>query len=77
MSASNLDFLMQLWHASLVQHGDFTLFRDHQNLYSIIDATPIGGVLWESFKITYNQPEPESNAVDAPAWMSQSFEVYF
>ena len=74
MSASNLDFLMQLWHASLARHGDSAPFRDHQDLYSTIDATPIGGVLWESFNITYNGPAPESNA---PAWMNQSFEVYF
>ena len=74
MSAHNLGFLMQLWHASLVRHGDSAPFRDHQDLYSTIDATPIGDVLWESFNITYNGPEPENNA---PAWMNQSFEVYF
>ena len=74
MSACNLDFLMQLWHASLVQHGDSAPFRDHRDLYSTIDATPIGGVLWESFNITYNGLVPESNV---PAWMNQSFEVYF
>jgi hypothetical protein len=74
MSASNLDYLLQLWHASLLRHGDSAPFKDHQDLYSTIDATPIGGVLWESFNITYNGPAPEINA---PAWMNQSFEVYF
>ena len=74
MSAHNLDFPMQLWHASLVRHGDSAPFRDHRDLYSTINATPIGGVLWEGFNITYNGPEPENNA---PAWMNQSFEVYF
>ena len=75
MSARNLDFLMQLWHASLVHHGDSAPFKDHRDLYRTIDATPIGGVLWESFNITYNGPELESN--NTPAWMNQSFEIYF
>ena len=75
MSARNLDFLMQLWHASLVHHGDSAPFRDNRDLYSTIDATLIGGVLWQSFNITYNGPELESN--NTPAWMNQSFEIYF
>ena len=74
MSARNLDILLKLWDASLAQYGGSPPFKNHQDLYNTIDATPFGSVPWESFKVTYNGPRPVTNV---PVWMDQSLEVFF
>jgi hypothetical protein len=56
MSAGNADILLQLWAASLACHGDSPPFSNHQDLYDTIDATPIGGVSWQSATLMYNGP---------------------
>lgn len=74
MSAGHIDHLLQLWHASLVQHGDHAPFLSHKDLYNTIDATAVGGVPWESFTLSYNGTKPEQNV---PEYMNGTYTIYY
>jgi len=52
-SAGKIDDILQLWVESLEKHGDVPPFFDHKELYSSIDAIPIGSVPWQSFAFAY------------------------
>lgn len=74
MSAGNVDKLMKLWAADVATSEGEPPFINHADLYSTIDAIPVGGVLWQTFAISYSGPKPEN---DVPAWMDQAYEVHF
>lgn len=74
MSAGNIDKLLALWTANLAKHGDTPPFRTHAGLYSSIDDTPLGGVKWESFSVSYSGPRPDN---DVPTWMTDTHSVFF
>ena len=57
-----------LQHQVLKHHSKTT------DLYDTIDATPIGGVPWQRFEMSFNGSRPETNV---PQWMEQTYEVYF
>lgn len=75
MSAGNIDQLCQLWASSL--HTDEAHcpppYIDHKDLYDTIDATLLGDVPWESFKLKYSGARP---AV-VPPWMDCNYEFWF
>ncbi|KIJ06058.1 hypothetical protein PAXINDRAFT_20728 [Paxillus involutus ATCC 200175] len=48
-------------------------FIDHKDLYGTIDATLLGDVPWESFKLKYHGERP----VVTPPWMDQDYEFWF
>jgi hypothetical protein len=56
MSASNFGMLCKLWAAMLLPHGDTPPFLNYDELCQTIDKTPIRGVTWESFKLSYHGP---------------------
>ena len=74
MSGGDIDILLNLWGASLAEHSDEPPFSSHKELYKTIDATPIGGVPWESFSVQYNGVKPND---DIPNWMSAEYDVWF
>lgn len=74
MSAGNIDDLLELWTASVVELGGDAPFPDHDTLYSTIDDIPLGDVRWESFTMQYNGEKPERNV---PTWMNDSHEVWY
>lgn len=74
MSASNIDTLLNLWAATLAVHNDSPPFSNHTDLYSTIDASPLGDVAWENFSLTYNGVTPADNV---PSWMSSEYDVWF
>ena len=74
MSASHIDTLLDLWAATLIKHNDAPPFATHDDLYSTIDATPLGDVPWESFSMTYTGDKP---AEDVPPWMDSTYDVWF
>ena len=73
MSKADIDFLCQLWAASLAQHHDAPPFSNHQELHRTIDATPIGGVPWQSVSFSYDGPQPPS----PPTWMTDEYTIWF
>ncbi|KAG0693018.1 hypothetical protein DFH29DRAFT_992452 [Suillus ampliporus] len=75
MSAGNIDKLMNLWGRTLEKHDDAPPFTDHRNLYSTIDDTPVGDVLWKSFSMKYNANDDDSSG-SAP-WMGKTYTAWF
>ena len=73
MSIGNIDILLRLWAASLVQHEDSPPFLNHQDLYDTIDATSVGGVPWQSATLSYDGPLP---AQPLP-WMQSGYTIWF
>ncbi|KAI6024539.1 hypothetical protein EDC04DRAFT_2869370 [Pisolithus marmoratus] len=53
MPASQINTLLKIWAASLIELGGNPLFANHTDLYHVIDSTSVGAVKWENFKITY------------------------
>lgn len=74
MSGGDIDFIFNLWAASLAVHGDTPPFASHVDMYSTIDATPLGDVAWQSFSSQYNGPQPDD---EVPSWMTAEYEVWF
>lgn len=74
MSAGDIDFLFNLWGATLAPHGDDPPFANHIDLYATIDATTIGDVAWDTFSLKYNGVRPEG---EIPPWMLSEYDVWF
>ncbi|KDQ10664.1 hypothetical protein BOTBODRAFT_177950 [Botryobasidium botryosum FD-172 SS1] len=74
MSEQNMDDLMEIWAATLVPHGARPPFANTKEMHSAIDSISHGDAPWQSFKVSYAGPTPES---DAPSWMSKSHVVWF
>ncbi|KAI6042368.1 hypothetical protein EDC04DRAFT_2866821 [Pisolithus marmoratus] len=53
MPASQINTLLEIWAASLIELGSNPLFANHMDLYRVIDSMSVGTVKWENFKITY------------------------
>ena len=49
MSGGDIDFISNLWAASLAAHGNTLPFASYVDMYSTIDATPLGDVAWQNF----------------------------
>jgi Plavaka transposase len=73
-SAGKIDHLLELWAATLAQHGDTPPFSDHQDLYNVIDSISVGGVPWESHIFTYEGECPEQ---DPPKWMTTEYTIWY
>ena len=74
MSATDIDFLLKIWGASLAAHGEEPPFQTHKDLYDMIDSTPLGDIGWESFSLHFNGTQPDGQA---PPWMEATYEVWF
>ncbi|KAG6823690.1 hypothetical protein H0H92_009346, partial [Tricholoma furcatifolium] len=74
MPRSNIDALLQIWAAQHPDNGP--PFQNSDDLYSQIDATPIGGVPWQCFAVRFNGEVQPGDAETAP-WKSKDFEVWF
>ncbi|KAG2029542.1 hypothetical protein BDR03DRAFT_936818 [Suillus americanus] len=74
MSTGQIDTLLDLWVATLIQYDDSPPFASHRDLYDTIDSTPLGDVAWESFSMSYKGVKPAENV---PPWMKATYEVWF
>lgn len=74
MSAGNINSLLDIWAADLARYQASPPFRTQADMYCSIDDTPLGGVKWESFTISYDGPRPEG---DVPTWMTDKHSIYF
>lgn len=74
MSGSNINFLLNLWAASLAPHDDTPPFKNHSEMYNTIDSTPLGDVPWESFSLKYNAELCEDKLL---LWMKDEHETWF
>ncbi|KAI5985780.1 hypothetical protein EDD15DRAFT_2390119 [Pisolithus albus] len=71
MSASKIDKLLYLWGCS---NGGRPPFSDHNELYETIDATKLGDIRWDTFKLRYNGERPTDNV---PPWMDEEYEYWY
>ncbi|KAG2335364.1 hypothetical protein BDR05DRAFT_954125, partial [Suillus weaverae] len=76
MSAGDIDFVFNLWAASLAAHGDTPSFTNHTDMYDTINSTPLGDVPWQSFSSQYNRILPD-NPDDIPSWMKFEYDDEF
>ncbi|KIK83403.1 hypothetical protein PAXRUDRAFT_14614 [Paxillus rubicundulus Ve08.2h10] len=74
MSATQINILLDLWAAAVLEYGDSPPFSSTRHMYKTIDDTPLGDVKWQKFGIWYTGHVPE---VNPPPWMLQTFEVWF
>lgn len=74
MSAGQIDTLLDLWAATLIQYNDSPPFASHRDLCGTIDLTPLGDIAWESFSMSYKGVKPAENV---PPWMKATYEVWF
>ncbi|KAF8259070.1 hypothetical protein EI94DRAFT_1707420 [Lactarius quietus] len=51
MSGGNINFVLNLWAASLAIHDDDPPFSNAQHMYDTINSTPLGDIPWESFTL--------------------------
>lgn len=73
-SNGDIDFLLNLWAASLAEHGAKPPFTSHEDVYKTIDSTVLGDVPWESFSLGYDGDLPENNV---PKWMTAEHDIWF
>ncbi|KAG2036149.1 hypothetical protein BDR03DRAFT_983111 [Suillus americanus] len=79
-TADDIDKLMYLWGQTLVHHRDTPPFSDHKDLYSTIDAIPLGEVPWESFTMKFNgegSVPSDSDLEACPLWMDTPYTAWF
>ncbi|KAG1799572.1 uncharacterized protein BJ212DRAFT_1203946, partial [Suillus subaureus] len=74
MSAGDINVLLDLWAATLLQHNNKPLFADCHNVHKNIDHTPLGDIKWQSFKVQYTGQKPTHNVL---LWMDQSHDVWY
>ncbi|KAF5386701.1 hypothetical protein D9615_002102 [Tricholomella constricta] len=74
MSATNIDYLFDLWGRSMAAHHDDSLapFSSYDDMYQVIDATRHGDAPWKCFTTTY---DGDVNSND-PSWKSAEYEVW-
>ncbi|PSS31904.1 hypothetical protein PHLCEN_2v2328 [Hermanssonia centrifuga] len=73
MGQGNVDMLLELWAASLVQYNGRPPFASVKDMLSIIDSTPLGDAPWVTRKAQYNGPLPQ----DPPPWITAHYEICF
>ena len=74
MSAGNFSTLCKLWAATLQPYSGSPPFLSYDELCQTIDKTPVGGVAWESVKLSYHGPWPSD---DVPLWMEHEHEIWY
>ncbi|TFK61433.1 hypothetical protein BDN72DRAFT_904104 [Pluteus cervinus] len=82
MPMAQIDVLMALWQASLLQSFDPAVddepasppFANHKELLATIDATDLADVAWESLQFEYDGQLPSGGV---PEWMTKKYEVWF
>ncbi len=74
MSQNDVNKLMDLWSASLLQAGSDSgaPFANVKDMHDIIDEIKHGDAPWYSFTVKYSGVIPDK---DAPKWMTDTFEV--
>ncbi|KAI5989293.1 hypothetical protein EDD15DRAFT_2198580 [Pisolithus albus] len=73
MSAANLNILLELWAASLVEAGANPIFSSYKEMYRTIDKTEVGDVKWQSFTVKY-AGDVETDPVP---WMHDEYDIWF
>ena len=71
MPANQIDMLLEIWSASLLELGGNPLFTNHTDLYRVIDSMSVGEVRWEIFKITHKHKQDGEDGEDEVIELAQ------
>ena len=74
MSAGDIDTLLELWAATLIDSDTAPPFTNHRDLYKTIDKASIGNVPWQSFHMHYQGEVPVN---EPPSWMVSNFDIWY
>ena len=74
IAAGHIDFIFNLWAASLAAHQDSPSFSNHTEMYHAIDSTPLGDFPWQCFSLEYNGDVPQDGV---RLWMDMEYDVWF
>ncbi|KIK77571.1 hypothetical protein PAXRUDRAFT_166414 [Paxillus rubicundulus Ve08.2h10] len=76
MSSGNINFLLELWAASLAKHNENPPFpfSNAANLYNTINSMELGDIKSELFAVQFTDKKPDTNL---PTWMSAKYDVWF
>ncbi len=74
MSQGNIDYLMELWSLSALEHGvNLGPYANHEELYQDIDSIKLGSAPWKCFVC----PPPNDVPLSAPEWQRQTYQVWY
>ena len=80
MSAKQIDALMDIWAATLLESNPdnpqcmMPPFASVKHLYDVINDTPLAGIKWSKLLVKYSGTQPP---LDWLPWMDQMFNVWF
>ncbi|THG94792.1 hypothetical protein EW026_g6745 [Hermanssonia centrifuga] len=74
MSQQKISKLLELWAASLLEHGGAPPFASQQHMYDTIDAITVGDVPWTTFSLKYLGEVPDGTI---PSWMQADYKIHF
>ena len=77
MSVGKINKLLNIWAALLTPHNDEPPFKDHSDLNSTINATPLpgGDADWKSFALHF--AADEELPLFAPNWKKMKWDVWY
>jgi len=64
--------LLELWAESVEELGASAPFHNHEELYSVIDSSPLGDVPWQCMETLL-----PDNGDQAPRWRHKTYEIWF
>ncbi|KAF5371013.1 hypothetical protein D9615_010013 [Tricholomella constricta] len=73
MSASNIDYLLELWALSMAKCNDLGPFSSYQHMYSTIDNVQYGDAIWKCFSVKYDG----DMGSDDVSWKMAEYEVWY
>ena len=76
MSAKNIDQLFNIWAATLTPHGDDPPFKNHNELYTAIDETPLADGPWDHATFRYDNPD-DPLTPNSASWKLASYNIWF
>ncbi|KAH9927359.1 uncharacterized protein B0H18DRAFT_1118615 [Fomitopsis serialis] len=73
MSQRDVNTLMDLWAASLIQYGGKPPFDNSAHLLDTIDVISLGDASWSKVELCYRGALPEG---DIPSWMTEKYDIW-
>ncbi|KIJ12363.1 hypothetical protein PAXINDRAFT_83109 [Paxillus involutus ATCC 200175] len=74
MSASNIDFLMEVWAFEVMKHGLTSPFTSHEHVYKTIDKIRVGDIPWKCLSMNYTGTGADENS---PSWQKESYHIWY
>ena len=75
LSQRKINYILELWAATLVPHNDSAPITNHLNLHRQIDAIGLGNIQWEHEYLKYKGPLPTTTR--HPEWKTAEYDVWY